>query len=198
MKRRYPVGTKYVQKPKAWRLKAYLRGLGWFLAIIALVIGILAFAQILFHPFDAIVESAEEGLAIADKTLSNDSIAGISLGTLVLVGIIAVLPLLKRGVRRKQYGLSFWRGLLSSVIFLATDRLYSYVQGLGVLYLSATLALFIAATIILVEIVSRLGDQENESDLRTELLASIVSGLVFGLIVQLAQYGMKAIGGMLG
>jgi len=197
MKTRYPVGTKYVQKPKAWRLKAYLRGLGWFLAIVALVIGILAFTQILFHPFDAIVESAEAGLAIADKTLSNDSIAGISLGTLALVGIIAILPLLKKGVRRKQYALSFWRGLLSSAIFLATDRLYRYVQGLGVLYLSATLALFIAATIILVEVVSRLGDLQSESDTRTELLASIVSGLVFGLIVQLAEYGIKAIGGLL-
>ena len=100
-------------------------------------------------------------------------------------------------MRRKQYGLSFWRGLLSSAIFLATDRLYRYVQGLGVLYLSATLALFIAATIILVEVVSRLGDLQSESDTRTELLASIVSGLVFGLIVQLAEYGFKAIGAML-
>lgn len=198
MKTRYQVGTKYVQKPKAWRLRAYLRGLGWFLAIVALVIGILAFTQIIFHPFDAIVETAEKGLAVADRTLSNDSIAGISLGTLVLVGIIAILPLLKKGVRRKQYGLSFWRGLLSSVIFLATDRLYRYVQGLGVLYLSATLALFIAATIVLVEIVSRLGDLQSESDTRTELLASIVSGLVFGLIVQLGEYGIKAIGAMLG
>ena len=97
--------------------------------------------------------------------------------------MVAVLPLLKKGVRRKQYGVSFWRGLLSSAIFLATDRLYRFVQGLGVLYLSATLALFIAATIILVEVVSRLGDLQDEYDTRTELLASIVSGLVFGLIV---------------
>lgn len=197
MKTKYAVGTKYVQRPKAWRLRAYLRGLGWFLAIVALVIGILAFVQILFHPFDAFMETAEEGLAIADRSLSNDSIAGISLGSLVLVAVIAVLPLLRKGVRRKQYGLSFWRGLLSSAIFLATDRLYRYVQDLGVLYLSATLAIFIAATIILVEIVSRLGDLQSESDTRTELLASIVSGLVFGLIVQLAEYGMKAVETML-
>jgi hypothetical protein len=198
MKTRYPVGTEYVPKARAWRLRAYLRGLGWFLAMVALGLGVLAFTQILFHPFDAFMETAQEGLAKVDSTLSNESIAGVSLGSLAIVAVVAVLPLLKKGVRRRQYAVSFWRGLLSSAIFLATDRLYRFVQGLGVLYLSATLALFVAATIILVEIVSRLGDIRDESDTRTELLASIVSGLVFGLIVQLAEYGIKILTSLVG
>ena len=187
MKAKYPLGTTQVPRPKGQRLVSYLRGLGWIVAGAAIAVGLLSLAQMLFHPFDKILAAADVSLAAADRTLETDAVAGVSLGTIVLVVVAAALPLFKKGVRRRQYGLSFWRGLLSSAIFLATDRLYRFVQGLGLLYFSATLALFVAATIILVEIVSRVGRREVESETRTELLASIVSGLVFGLLVQLAE-----------
>ena len=193
MAAKYPLGTTYVPRPKAWRLRAYLRALGWVLAGSALVFGLLALVQIYFHPFDFVIEEATKGLSVADSTLQKDTAAGVSLGTLALVAIVTSLPLFKKGVRRHQYWVSFWRGLLSSAIFLATDKLYRFVQGLGVLYFTATLALFVAATIILVEIVSRAGKIADEADTRTELLASIVSGLVFGLIVQLGEYGLRVI-----
>jgi len=192
MKAKYPLGTTRVPKTRASRLLGYLRFLGWVIAAAALAVGLLALVQILFHPFDAILATVEGELSVADTTLQANTVAGISLGTIVLVAVVSALPLLRKGVRRRQYGLSFWRGLLSSAIFLATDRLYRYVQELGLLYFSATLALFIAATIVLVEIVSRVGKAEAESDTRTELLASIVSGLVFGLLVQLAGHFLRA------
>ena len=188
MRAKYPLGTTRVPRPRGFRLISYLRFLGWLIAGAALILGILALVQIAFHPFDALLETVQTGLSEADATLQDDTVAGISLGTIVLVVVVSALPLFKRGVRRRQYGLSFWRGLLSSAIFLATDRLYRYVQELGLLYFTATLALFVAATIVLVEIVSRVGRAEAESDTRTELLASIVSGLVFGLLVQLAGH----------
>jgi hypothetical protein len=197
MKSKYSLGTNYVPKPKHWRLAAYLRGLGWFVAAAAAVVGILAIVQIFWHPFDLAIQTAEKGLSLADMTLTHDALGGISTGSLVLVGLVAAIPLLKKGVRRRQYGVSFWRGILSSAIFLATDKLYRYVQRLGVLYFSATLALFIAATIVFVEVVSRAGQPGDEADTRTELLASIVSGLVFGLLVQVAEYAIGAIGKML-
>ncbi len=192
MKAKYPLGTTKVPKTRASRLLGYLRFLGWVIAAAALAIGLLALVQILFHPFDTLLATVEGELSVADTTLQANTVAGISLGTIVLVAVVSALPLLRKGVRRRQYGLSFWRGLLSSAIFLATDRLYRYVQELGLLYFSATLALFIAATIVLVEIVSRVGKAEAESDTRTELLASIVSGLVFGLLVQLAGHFLRS------
>jgi hypothetical protein len=188
MKAKYPLGTTQVARHKAYRLVSYLRFIGWVVAGAALVVGILAFVQLVFHPFDALLARATNGLASADKVLRGDAVAGVSLGTIVLVVAVAALPLVKKGVRRRQYGISFWRGLLSAGIFFGTDRLYRYVQGMGVLYFSATVALFIAATIVLVELVSRVGRAETESETRTELLASIVSGLVFGLLVQLAEH----------
>ena len=74
----------------------------------------------LFHPFDKILAAADVSLAAADRTLETDAVAGVSLGTIALVVVAADLPLFKKGVRRRQYGLSFWRGLLSSAIFPST------------------------------------------------------------------------------
>jgi hypothetical protein len=190
MSAKYPVGTAKVPPAKASRLLAYVRALGWAVVAASLVFGVLAMVQIFFHPFDFVLEKADASLAAMDAALVSDQVAGVSVGTVVLVGLVASLPLFKKGVRRKQYALSFWRGLLSSAIFLATDKLYRYVQGLGVLYFSATLAVFVAATIVLVELISRMSRVEYEAETRTELIASIVSGLVFGLIVQLGEYGL--------
>jgi hypothetical protein len=191
MRYKYPLGTTRIVRPKSYRLVSYFRALGWIVAVAAIAVGVLAFVQLAYHPFDKILAQIDSNLAKTDEALQGNAVEGVSLGTIALVVAAAALPLFKRGVRRRQYALSFWRGLLSSGIFLATDKLYRYVQALGRLYFSATVALFIAATIILVEIVSRAGKLEEEADTRTELLASIVSGLVFGLIVQFAERFVK-------
>ncbi|MDP3180005.1 MAG: hypothetical protein Q8M76_18985 [Spirochaetaceae bacterium] len=169
------------------RLGSYLRGLGWAAALALIALGLLAVVQELYHPFDEILATANASLAKVDTVLSKDALADVSMGSLVLTGAVAAIPLFRKGVRRRQYGVSFWRGILSSAIFLGTDKLYRYARGIGSLYLSATIALFLAATIILVEIASRVGKVEDEADTRTELMASIVSGLVFGLALQLAE-----------
>jgi hypothetical protein len=191
MRAKYPVGTTFVPKSRAHRLISYFRALGWVLAAVALAIAVLSLVQVLFHPFDALLAEGAKDLAAADKALQGDAVSGVSLGTIALVAVVAALPLFRKGVRRHQYGVSFWRGLLSAAIFFATDRLYRFVQGIGALYFSATLALFVVAVIVLVEIVSRAGREDAESETRTELLASIVSGLVFGLLVQLAGRVLK-------
>lgn len=191
MKTKYPLGTISVPRPRAGRLVSFLRFLGWLIAGGSLVVGILAVVQLAFHPFDALLATVQRDLGEADRKLQANAIAGVSLGSVVLVLAVAALPLFQRGVRKRQYALSFWRGLLSAAIFLATNRIYLFVQRLGVLYFSATVALFVAATIVLVEVVSRAGRAETESETRTELLASIVSGLVFGLLVQFAGHLVK-------
>jgi len=189
-----PYGFVPPPKPRASRLSSYLRALGWGIAGAATILGTLAIVQVYFHPFDIVLDRADASLAAMDRVLTQDEVAGVSMGSLALVLAVAALPLFRKGVRRRQYAVSFWRGLLSSVIFLATDKLYRYVQGLGVLYFSATLALFLAVTIVLVEIISRAGKAEDEEDTRTELIASIVSGLVFGLLVQLGEHLLRFIG----
>ncbi|MEI6875068.1 MAG: hypothetical protein WCL50_08045 [Spirochaetota bacterium] len=198
MATRYPLGTTRIPRSRAERLTSFLRGLGWTIAALSIAAGMFAFAQAIWHPFDLVIEKADANLAVVDQTLSKDAMGGISIGSFALVAVIAAVPLFRKGVRRGQYALSFWRGLLSSAIFLASDKLYRIVLAKGAFYFSATMLLFLAVTIILVEIVSRAGKVEKESDTRTELLASIVSGLVFGLLVQFGEYAISLIPRLLG
>ena len=188
MRKKYPIGTVRVPRSRAERLFAFFRLLGWIAVAIALLAGALFFVQATWHPFDSILGQLTVDLAEVDSALSQNGIGGISVGSFVLVLVVAAVPLVGKGVKRRQYALSYWRGLLSSAIFLASDSVYQFVRSKGVLYFSATILLFLAATIVLVEIVSRVGHREIEADTRTELLASIVSGLSFGLIVQFGQY----------
>ena len=103
MKAKYPLGTTQVTRPKAYRLVSYLRFMGWLIAGVALVVGSLALVQLAFHPFDALFARATESLAAADRILQSDAVAGVSLGTIVLVVTVAALPLFRKGVRRRQY-----------------------------------------------------------------------------------------------
>ncbi len=188
MSKKYPLGTVRVPRSRMQRLIAFLRFLGWAVVVIAVVAGLLFFVQATWHPFDSLLGQLTTDLSEVDSALSQNAIGGISLGSFAMVLVVAAVPLLGKGVRRRQYALSYWRGLLSSAIFLASDSMYQFVRSKGVLYFSATILIFLAGTIVLVEVVSRVGHRETESDTRTELLASIVSGLSFGLIVQFGQF----------
>ena len=199
MRKKYPIGTVRVPRSRAERLIAFLRFLGWLTVVVALVAGALFFVQATWHPFDSILGQLTVDLAEVDSALSQNGIGGVSVGSFAMVLVVAAVPLVGKGVRRRQYALSYWRGLLSSAIFLASDSMYQFVRSKGVLYFSATILLFLAATIVLVELVSRVSNRrEAEADTRTELLASIVSGLSFGLIVQFGQYLLAWIKAYLG
>ncbi|WP_304221487.1 hypothetical protein [Gracilinema caldarium] len=171
------------KKPKT-RLERFLSQLILFCIAVMLIVSVLAFIQATLHPLDPVVSKAEVTLTILDKTLSSSLFSGVSLGTIVVILSILALSMAGRGVHRRQYMVSYWRGILSSGIFFLSDAFYRYVRSRGLLYYSASLALFIAVMLILVEIISRWGSASEERDRRTELLASIVSGLSFGLLVQ--------------
>lgn len=171
------------KKPKT-RLERFLSQLMLFCIVLMIIVSVLAFIQATMHPLDPVVSKAEVTLTILDKTLSSSLFSGVSLGTIVVILSILALSMAGRGVHRRQYMVSYWRGILSSGIFFLSDAFYRYVRTRGLLYYSASLALFIAVMLILVEIISRWGSASEERERRTELLASIVSGLSFGLLVQ--------------
>jgi hypothetical protein len=172
------------QKRPKTRLERFLSQLMLVFIVLLLFFGILTLIQAAFHPLDPVVTKAELTLSTLDKTLSSSLFSGVSLGTIVVILSILALSMAGRGVHKRQYMVSYWRGILSSLIFFISDAFYRYVRSQGMLYYSASLALFIALMLILVEIISRWGSVTEERERRTELLASIVSGLSFGLLVQ--------------
>jgi hypothetical protein len=172
------------QKRPRTRLERYISQLMLVFIVLLLIIGVLALIQATLHPLDPVVSKAERTLSTLNKTLSSSLFSGVSLGTIVVILSVLTLSMAGRGVHKRQYMVSYWRGILSSLIFFLSDAFYRYVRSQGVLYYSASLALFIALMLILVEIISRWGSVTEERERRTELLASIVSGLSFGLLVQ--------------
>lgn len=177
------------------RVRAYLSRLTRFLALVALVAAAVALVQAVFHPIETtFLETADTRLAALDRTLNADLVSGVSLGTLLVIAAVAAVAVLGRGVHRRQYVVSFWRGLLSSAIFLLSDTFYRFVRERGRLYYTASVALFIAVMLILVELLARWGSYAEERERRTEFLASIVSGLCFALLVQAGEAFLKHAG----
>ena len=180
------------------RVRAYLSRLTRVLAGVALVASVVALVQAVLHPIDrTLIESADRRLAALDRTLNADLVSGVSLGTLLVIVAVAAVAILGRGVHRRQYVVSFWRGLLSSSIFLLSDTFYRFVREQGRLYYTASVALFIAVMLILVELLARWGTYAEERERRTEVLASIVSGLCFALLVQAGESLLKHLSSVL-
>jgi len=174
------------------RVRAYLSRLTRVLAGVALVASVVALVQAVLHPIDrTLIETADRRLAALDRTLNASLVSGVSLGTLLVIVAVAAVAVLGRGVHRRQYVVSFWRGLLSSAIFLLSDTFYRFVREQGRLYYTASVALFIAVMLILVELLARWGTYAEERERRTEFLASIVSGLCFALLVQAGESLLK-------
>lgn len=172
-----------VRRPTS-RLRRFLSRLTYGVIILLIVGAAFLIVQELFHPFDIVLDEAEVTLARLDRTLNQNLVSGVSLGTLMVILALVVVSIISKGVHTRQYMVSFWRGILSSGIFMISDAFYRYIRRIGFVYYSAALALFIALMLILVEIISRSGSAQDERETRTELLASIVSGLVFALLVQ--------------
>ncbi|HOX18435.1 MAG TPA: hypothetical protein PKW82_08270 [Spirochaetales bacterium] len=180
------------------RVKSYLRRLFVGVFVLLALIGILVLAQFAFGVLDGPIAYLDQDLAAFDRTLTREAVAGVSFGALALVLVVAALPLLSRGVGKRQYLGSLFRGILASGIFLASDRFYSFMEGYGRFYLTAAVLAAAVLTVILVEVAVRMGKAEEEKAARTDIIASIVGGLAFALILRLGSYGLEQLGALVG
>ena len=155
--------------------------------IVAVVIGALASIQLIAHPFNTQIDLARTWLAKLNTVIGENLMAGISLGMIVLVLLVAVLPLLMRNVNRSQYFVATQRGVISSVVFFLTQMLYTWAEGFSRFYLILSMALVILLTFVLVETLSLLmhSDRKEEMAFRTDLLAAFAAGLVSGIVIKL-------------
>lgn len=191
-----PVGGG-ARKRSASRVGAYLARLLHALIFLSFAVAVLFVVQAAAHPFDKVIKTADVELAALDRALDANIVSGISLGAVILIIAVVGISAAGKGVHRRQYVVSFWRGLLSSAIFLLADSFNRFVRDWGRLYYAASIALFIAVTLVLVEIMARWGRAAEEKERRTEFLASIVSGLCFALIVQLGEVAIGRAGALL-
>lgn len=174
------------------RFTPLLRRLVAFLFFIA-VLGALAWGvQMIWHPLDPVITYVNQDVAAVGATLSGQVVAGVSLASLFLFIILMLVPLAMRGVNNRQFLGSFFRGILASVVFLVSDWLYGQLELLGRFWLVLGLGLTVIVTVVLIELITRAGRQEQEVNTRTDLMASVTSGLAFALLLKLGTYAWDA------
>jgi len=173
------------------RLVPYLARVARILiAIVALGL-LLLFLQLNFGLFDAQIAQALSLVEKADQKLSDEAVAGISIGSLLLAFGLCVAPLLSRRIHARGFVTSLWRGVISAFVFFLSTALYEYAARANRFYLVLAILGVILVTSVVVEALALAGREEHIVSFRTEITASIASGLLFGIIMKLFQFGIE-------
>lgn len=170
------------------RFTPLLRRILGFLFFIV-VLGTLGWGvQMIWHPLDPFIAYVNQDVGAVGATLSNQTVAGVSLASLVLFLILMFIPLAIRGVDNRQFLGSFTRGVLSSGVFLFSNFIYDELNKVGRFWLLVGIFLMIVVTVVLIELITRAGKVKDEVNTRTDLMASITSGLAFSLLLNMGLY----------
>lgn len=175
------------------RFTPLLRSLITFFFVLAVVGAVAWGVQTIWHPLDPVIHYVDQDVGAVGATLSNQLVAGVSLASLVLFVILLFVPLAMRGVNNRQFLGSFSRGILSSVVFLLSDWLYGELEHAGRFWLVVGIVLSVVVTFVLIELITRAGKAKDEVGTRTDLLASITSGLAFALLLKLGTYAWTSV-----
>lgn len=175
------------------RFTPLLRRVLGFLFLVV-VLGTLGWGvQMIWHPLDPFIEYVNQDVGAVGATLSNQMVAGVSLASLVLFLIFMLIPLALRGVNNGQFLGSFTRGILSSAVFLVSNWIYGELETLGRFWLLVGILLMIVVTVVLIELITRAGKEKDEVNTRTDLMASITSGLAFSLLLNMGTYAWTTV-----
>ncbi len=169
---------------------------------VALVLGIIFLGvyalQSYYGTFQVQVDAIKAFMADLEGRLSKEALAGISMGSLVLVIVLCLVPIFWRKIDTKSYIRGLWRGLVSAFVFLASTQLFSFAERASRVYLIAAIAGVIILSALLIEAVSLAVREDEERSLRTDIVASISSGLLFGVLIRLGQVGLEWARGLIG
>lgn len=167
------------------RFTPLLRNVLGFLFLLVVAGAVIWAVQALWHPLDPVIAYLNQDLNLAGATLSKELVAGVSLASLVLFLILMLIPLAMRGVNNRQFLGSFFRGVLASVVFVVSSWLYDLLEHYGRFWLVVGLLVTVIVTVVLIEMITRAGRVKDEVNTRSDLMASITSGLAFGLLANL-------------
>ena len=169
------------------RVVTFLKRILVIFLILFIVIGGLVAVQLIWAPFTHEVRVVEAWIASANNFADQDLFTGISLGMIVLALAVAFLPLVSRKINRKQYMVATQRGVLAALVFFFSTMLYTWAGNLSRFWLIVAIVGVAIFTFILIETLALLMRQDEEVAFRTDLLASIASGLVSGIVLKLIQ-----------
>ncbi len=155
------------------------------LLLIAAVSALLWFLYTRFNLFDQEIGGLIYLFQTIEAGVQTKLIAGISIGSMLIALSFLLIPAFSRKINRQAFFTSIWRGILSAFTYLVASKLYEIALKKGHLAVFITNIIFIFITFILIETIIILISDTDERGLRTELTASISSGILFGILVQL-------------
>ncbi|HET7839686.1 MAG TPA: hypothetical protein VFL04_07995 [Rectinemataceae bacterium] len=168
----------------------------------ALVLGVLFLGLYAAHAYYGFLDDQIAGVQAfmteLEGSLSVEALAGISMGSLVLVIALCLMPIFWRKIDTRSYVRGLWRGIVSAFVFLASSALFSFAERASKVYLIAAILGVIIVSALLIEAVSLAVREEEERSLRTDIVASISSGLLFGVLIQLGQVALAWAKGLVG
>lgn len=175
------------------RAVGFLRSFLTMVGVITLIGFIVWVAQTQTGFLDPVIAMATLWLAQANAFLDTSMMTGISAGMIILSLLVLVLPLLMKGINKPQYTTAVRRGVVSSLVFFVSQILYTWaeLQGRGLLIVSMIVVLILSFVII--EFLSRLLKAEHEAAFRTDMLASMASGLVSGIVLKLIEVLVRGV-----
>jgi hypothetical protein len=170
------------------RFRRYLRRLGRVGIALGLLAAVLYGVQSVFHPFDEAIARVLAYVEDLDANLSHETFAGISIGSLALILVICLFPFLLKRIDEAAYLRGLWRGLIATAVFFLSNKLFTLASSGSRVYFLLTVLGIIILTLIVVEGLSLAVREEDERSFRTDVTASIASGLLFGVLVKIAEF----------
>ena len=146
---------------------------------------ILWFLHTYLHLFDTQLAYINTMIAQMNSTMSSELISGITMGSVILVLLIVIMPLFMKGINRKAYWKSLWRGVISAFVFFISNRIFTYAEQKSRFYLIIAILITVAVTFVLIEVLSLAMRESEEVSFRTDMVSSIAAGLLFGVILKL-------------
>lgn len=133
-----------------------------------------------------------EELTLINKIINNEIITGISMGTLLFIVMLLIIPIFAKDINTKSYFKNIKQGVVSSFIFYLSQLINTQLEKIDQVYLLISIIATIIITIILVQIGAKIfRDKEEAEEFRTGYIASITAGLVFSALLQMLILGIN-------
>lgn len=167
------------------RVFSFIRNVVVVLAIIVLIGVVVWVVQSTTGLLDPLIVEAQRLLELANGVLDTPLMAGISASMIVLSLVVLFIPLLMKGIQKKQYLTAVRRGIVASGVFFVSQLLYAWAETEGRSILLVSMVLVLVGSFILIELLARMLRAEEEASFRTDMVASMASGLMSGMVLKL-------------
>jgi hypothetical protein len=153
--------------------------------LLVILAGALYGAEYHFHILHKPFKIFNAYLAQANSVAYKDMFWGISTGTVFVIAILIILPVLMRNINTRSYFKNLYQGIISSLIFFISQTIYQYCAKISKFYLLVAIIGIAVITLILIRIVAAMYKQKTDKmEFRTAYIASITAGLIFSVLLQ--------------